>query len=207
MIVIVGKDGNMGKRYAAVLSHLGIEFSGYDVTTKPSEIRRLLDVGNKFIVATPTECHGNSIHEINDVARGVDILCEKPITKHDIELTYDQCESKKNNLYCVNQYEYLRKYEPQMSGSVSSYDYFNHGKDGIHWDCFQIYALAKHKVTVAETSPVWKCWSNGEKLNIADMDAAYIAMMKDFLGEKKRMWTKERIIATTKRIQDIAGVK
>jgi len=60
----------------------------------------------------------------------------------------------------------------------SHYDYFRHGNDGLVWDCLQIIALARSAPLLRETSPMWSSMINGKALNIAHMDAAYMAYVQ-----------------------------
>ena len=41
--------------------------------------------------------------------------------------------------------------------------------------------MAKGEVQLKNDSPIWDCWINGKDLNIADMDFAYIEMVKDWI--------------------------
>lgn len=199
MITIIGANGVMGRRYQAILKHLGKSYKGLDLGDDMHQMNK----ATKIIVATPTDTHDEVISQINNLKTDVDILCEKPITKNDIKKTYKQCEDSGNRLFCVNQYQYFFPHQRPEPNPVSMYDYFNHGKDGLHWDCFQIYALAKGSVTLGETSPFWKCVINDFRYDIAQMDIAYVAMIQDFLGPKKHMWPKELVIETTEKIKKL----
>ncbi len=132
------------------------------------------------IIATPTFNHLSSIRRL--AASGVPILCEKPIST-DIREVLELCrdmEKAKIKLRMVNQYEYMTL-DPAAAG-FTVYNYWNHGKDGLAFDCINILGLAKGEVNLGETSAVWTCAINGEVMSIADMDHAYIKMIRSWLG-------------------------
>lgn len=190
----------MGKRYCAILKHLGHTPLLVDLNTRlPTE------EFDHAIIATPTDDHLRSINEVLEwFPRTKHILCEKPIAKSSPVLLgafFDSLHSDGVNLYCVNQYQYLLDMDyALMTKGESWYSYYNSGKDGLHWDCFQIYALAKAEVVVDNDSPSWGCKINGTLIRPGDMDDAYIEMIRDFVGEKKNMWGKDIVLKTTEKI-------
>jgi hypothetical protein len=192
----------MGRRYQAILNYLGYWFVGIDLDATPEQ-RQIASLSKHFIVATPTQDHKLSIKWIlENTQEPVSILCEKPISTNEAELVslYSQVSMHGSNLYCVNQYAFMPHIELATTPEPSLYDYYNHGKDGLHWDCFQIYALAKGEVRLAEQSPLWTCVINGLPLQIKDMDRAYIKMLDNFLGDKSKMWRRDVVLSTTEKI-------
>lgn len=204
MVCVIGDRGVMGKRYSAILKYLKVPFCGHDIGDTHGEKTSQILQSSHFIIATPTKVHDDSINLINAHRNNVQILCEKPIVRHKVDSIFANCERKQNKLFCVNQYQYLSASLFQIGG-ITHYDYYNHGKDGLEWDCFQIMALGKGDITLKEDSPVWDCWINGTKASISEMDGAYVEMIKDFLGEQKHMWPKDLIISTTNRILKMTG--
>lgn len=164
-VLLLGSEGNMGKRYQAILRKLRISFTGVD----KNDIRPK-DKFSHVIIATPTDTHYDLIKEYKQYS--VPILCEKPITTNPNEL--EQIMIWKAKLTMVNQYAHMQMF--RASGS-SCYDYFKTGDDGLGWDCINILGMAKGKVTLMNKSPIWQCQLNGQTLRINDMDEAYISMI------------------------------
>jgi len=127
------------------------------------------------LIATPTDTHLPLIKE--HAARGVPILCEKPIVKSKEDL--EDLLGVKAQLSMVNQYEYLVSRSPEKGDCY--YDYWNSGRDGLAWDCINIIGLSFDPPHLGNSSPLWKCSINGRTLNIRDMDLAYIRMIGDWL--------------------------
>lgn len=79
----------------------------------------------------------------------------------------------------VNQYAHLRH---KGDGGPTIYDYWNHGKDGLAWDCISIVGLAEGMIHLSESSPVWTCQINGAAHYSSEMDYAYIDMIQSWLS-------------------------
>lgn len=202
MILLVGHLGNMGKRYSAILKSMRVDFVCCDAKEPASaSILNMCEI-DRVIVATPTATHLRVLEQLEfyQDEKPIDVLCEKPITKRPEE--FDRIRGLKHlRIYCVNQYAYLPEYD-RFKGATgrTHYNYYRHGDDGIAWDCFQLFHLATGSVTLNETSPVWKCRINGIEINSAGMDMAYVQMVTDFLGPKKRVWDLFVTEVTTKRV-------
>ncbi len=174
MIYIVGKNGNMGKRYAAILNYLDVEVCGHDLEgPNESEMKRAFG----FIVATPTANHLDDMKKLFIYEKP--ILCEKPFTKVMSDLAYfeDKNRSDLSLVQMVNQYQFLTK----PGKGETYYSYFKSGADGIHFDCINIIGLAHGRVALSNKSPIWDCMLNGTRLNLGMMDHAYIAMIKAWI--------------------------
>lgn len=200
-VLVVGADGNMGKRYCAILQSLGHQPVKFEIHDEWAPI-----ACDHIIVATPTPTHNAVLYEVfKALTRPSFVLCEKPISTEMMTLNamYDFATDNKCELFCVNQYAYLPEADtfndPKTFG-FTSYDYYKSGNDGLAWDCFQLFALAKNGISLSHASPVWKCRINGVSLDIKNMDSAYVAMIEDFLGKKERVWRKEIVIKAMKRI-------
>jgi hypothetical protein len=74
----------------------------------------------------------------------------------------------------------------QAGDGPSHYNYFRHGNDGILWDCMQIIGLANGPVEIKEDSPIWDCVINGNRLNLSDMDGAYVSFIRSWLNGNLR---------------------
>lgn len=131
------------------------------------------------IICTPTALHSTHIEQF--LPTGAPILCEKPITTSIRAL--DRLFPKlTDDVSMVNQYRFLRGRRDDVVDDMTMYDYFNHGRDGLAWDCISVVGLAKGNVVLGEKSPRWHCWINGERMSLADMDQAYIDMMSHWLA-------------------------
>jgi hypothetical protein len=178
-ILIMGADGNMGKRYAAILKFLKKDVIGVDAHHSPEDVKRCVRAADGIIIATPTATHLKLIKGLRRYKKP--ILCEKPFSKNIRELAqvledYHRSETPLNMVY-----QYKELVGSKAVGD-SEYDYFRHGSDGLLWDCIQIIGLAKGNVTIREESPVWRCQINGERLSLNMMDVAYVTHVKKWLA-------------------------
>ncbi len=170
--LIVGVKGGMGRRYGAILRHLNIDFLGID---KGDRLPKGFD---SVLLATPTETHIKDLRVLMQL--GKPILCEKPFSL-DLDQVLRICEKAVDQDYplrMVNQYEFL----PQGADGVTEYNFYNHGKDSLPWDCINIIGQAKGEILLGEDSPIWRCLLNGREQVLCDMDYAYIAMMQSWLS-------------------------
>lgn len=201
-ICVVGCNGNMGTRYQAILRSLNHTAIGWDEFHDSLLKRNLIDEADAFIVATPTDQHLTDLYFIHKMTsrRMGWILCEKPIVKSlaELEKLKSFGDDFLGRLRCVNQYAYLPEMElAKDERGITSYNYFRTGKDGINWDCFQLYALANKDIVLDNKSPVWRSRINGVPIKIAHMDQAYVDMIKDFLGPQEKVWGWDKIEKTT----------
>lgn len=170
-IAVLGCKGNMGRRYTAILKLLGHMSIGVDIDTPG-----ILSGIDGAIVATPTHTHFSLITDL--IGLDIPILCEKPISKNYEEILA-VCAIDELNLRMINQYE---MYDiPDNYGGKTYYNYFKTGSDGLLWDCINIIGLAKGDVDIKNDSPIWDCFINGFRLDLGDMDEAYIANIEDWL--------------------------
>lgn len=169
----------MGRRYSAILTHLGISHDGVDIQTPPDEKILAVSKADQIIIATPTDTHEDFIRLA--VRHRKRVLCEKPLLTDMTKLDslMEECREENAKLSMIFQYEEM--VHRNMRGA-SYYNYYKHGNDGIFWDCIQIIGLAKNEVTLHETSPIWKCKINGFQLDIGYMDLAYVLFIKKWLA-------------------------
>lgn len=174
-VLLIGSEGAQGKRYQAILKYLGVRIIRSDMTIEEPIVEPLKGV----IIATPTELHGAHIRRA--LCYQAPILCEKPISKNLLELKSVFSEVREDKIPFSMVYQYRQLLSPVENKEPSYYNYFRHGNDGLKWDCLQIIGNARGSVHLAETSPVWDCTLRGIKLNIADMDGAYVREIRDWL--------------------------
>ena len=180
-VFIYGFNGNMGRRYRAILDHLGHECGGYDFEGGGKRLFYFAPPqADCFLVASPTKTHCEILFDLKDCGRP--ILCEKPITKSMTQLEDLIAALKRagTRLQMVSQYDYLGI--PETAGETL-YDYYRHGSDGLLWDCINIIWHAKGEIILGEKSPVWHCQINGKWLNLGDMDRAYVTMLEWWLKD------------------------
>lgn len=189
-VYIAGCNGGMGRRYTAVLRHLGHVPTGFDIPgfheghELADKVRIEAESSDAVIIASPTETHISLLDFFAETDRP--ILCEKPISKNiaEIKRVMARLVRTRTKLRMVSQYDYI--VDPDFDGPTL-YDYFKSGPDGLYWDCINVVKHAKGKVTLRNESPVWNCWINGQKLNLGLMDQAYVEMMKDWLSRPEKI--------------------
>jgi len=185
-VFIVGIDGNMGQRYKACLTSIGVEVVGVDKNCNVGDHTRV----DGYIIATPTSAHLSDLATYGQYEKP--ILCEKPLTTSLTSLETFAHKYRKYliNIRMVNQYKYLidqHSYGDTTYGDTT-YDYFRSGKDGLAWDCINIVGLSNKRPVLESTSPVWYCMINGTTLGIEKMDRAYVAMIKDWVRDPRPNW-------------------
>jgi hypothetical protein len=180
MIALIGSEGSMGKRYQAILQYLDQKHLPLDRTLmSQDEILERASSCQKIIIASPTCTHLYYLRNL--LPTKADILCEKPVHKNTDELVdlHDFCRRSGLSYKMVMQYQELL--DPSADGSFSEYNYFRHGNDGLAWDCLQTLALSKGPVRLSQDSPVWYCMINGQRLQLSDMDQAYVNFIVKWL--------------------------
>lgn len=165
----------MGKRYKAIFKFLNLEYCCADIHSTPDQILKMVSRANRIVIATPTETHKKYLYDF--AMTGIPVLCEKPFSKNleEVEKILNVYARANNPLEMVAQYKMLDGHTGD-----SYYNFYNHGKDGLVWDCIQIIGLARGEVEVSETSPVWYCKLNGKEIDLRDMDGAYVKFFSNW---------------------------
>jgi hypothetical protein len=180
--LIIGANGSMGKRYQAIYEWLDYPYWAVDKELSREQILVRAKAADSIIVCTPTITHGELLRDFMPLQKP--ILCEKPISKDMDELneilTYAKRKALPFNM--VMQYEELLNDKGRDGDAKSEYNYFRHGNDGLVFDCLQIIALANGEIHLDDESPIWTCVINGQKINLSDMDQAYVSMIKKWRG-------------------------
>lgn len=192
-ILIMGGNGNMGRRYQAILKSLGVDYIVFDlaenlgVTRYYQTLRAHLYECDGVIIATPTKAHYQNLMEVIGFgASDVAILCEKPFSLNfdEVEACRRAVTSSSVKFQMVNQYRHVDRDRLRWHGEENEtiYDYYHSGTDGIFWDCINIIGLdTTGNITLKNDSPVWKCKLNGHYVNRSDVDQSYVAMVKLWL--------------------------
>lgn len=179
MIAIIGANGSMGKRYQAILSYLGEKFIPLDRdSTDEIQILQMCMNCDRVILASPTQTHVDWLYKL--LPLGKKVLCEKPVSKNIDDLNELMFFCNKNGYVFDMVMQYAELVDQESRGSTY-YNYFRTGNDGLVWDCMQIIGLAKDDIFIDNHSPIWKCRINGQQLSLADMDRAYLLMIRRWL--------------------------
>lgn len=176
MILLLGSEGSMGRRYKAIMNYSGIGHVCIDQhNAHQSVIMKYAKEVAGIIVATPTETHMSYLRML--MPYKTPIMCEKPVVKNISEWDeiIDLYEDTRCPLRMMFQYSLL---DDRRSKGLTKYDYYNHGKDGLLWDCFQPIALARGILEIKEESPIWRGILNGKELQSCEMDKAYVDYFK-----------------------------
>jgi hypothetical protein len=195
-VFIVGFEGNMARRYRAILNHLNIYNSGIDIGHTVHE--KDLECADGILICTPTDRHVDDVLFYSRYK--VPILCEKPLSKN-MERVYkcvEFCREHNVNLQLINQYQFLGN---TLGSGITSYDFYNTGKDGLAWDLISVIGLANGKIKLNDKSPLWRCYINGNKMNIGDMNHAYLSMISKWLEDPKP--NLEYIIHAHKKVEEM----
>lgn len=171
-VYIIGINGNMARRYKAILDYLGVDVYGHDIEFADTAMMYKAD---GFILATPTHTHVKELLKLLKYDKP--ILCEKPISKSIDELSF--LREKGDLITMVDQYNFLIN---RNSSGPSYYSYFKSGGDGLKWDCINIIGHSEEKPILGTSAPVWSCDINGHELDISGMDEAYIDMIQSWLS-------------------------
>lgn len=192
---LFGYAGNMGRRYFSILDRMaqGVEIVGVESGDKTDYDFDLA------IVATPVDSHFGICVDL--ISRGVPTLCEKPISKSEVELLTLQDASKRSStpLYMVNNWSHLCSMPAQTVDSIKIVNH-NTGPDGF-WDLIQPMFLLKPDAYLEIVPiPVFSVTVNSWRVyNREAFDWSYISMIDAFIsGNSGKLWTiSDAIVAHT----------
>jgi hypothetical protein len=177
----------MGRRYQAILRHLGRRVCPLDVEARPAEVERLARHAEGIVLATPTGTHAAYCQLLEALA--VPLLCEKPVTM-DLP-TLEVILRRPGPFAMMAQYAMLD--DPAASWETA-YNFYQSGSDGLAWDCVTLLGLARGPVTLRAESPVWRCRLNGRALTLDAVGQAYVDFVASWLerpGFQDRAWVRE----------------
>lgn len=200
-ILIVGNNGNMGRRYEHICRWYGRKTIGIDVGDKiprPTEVDRA-------IIATPTDSHIEAAMWCAHY--GIPFLCEKPISKNigDVTALRDVCRKNESNGYMVCNWSFTGHGKRYCPGTHTvSYDCWNTGKDGLWWDCIQLVALAidKNNISLKNESPTFFATIDGMIVGLDTIAHSYVMMIHSFLNSPDDLWSLDVAVDATKRVID-----
>jgi hypothetical protein len=187
-VYLVGANGNMGKRYQAVLKWIRLPYKTRDLDHDEG-----IEGCDGVIIATPTYTHEALAEQYMHT---YPVLCEKPIwtqrynfytrfSRDDEGMWRAKDFRDYSRLRMLNQYRHVLANAQQTRASNTYYNYYKHGGDGLIFDCINIYGNMKDfetsNVELKEESPVWGCCIDGKILDLADMDQAYVTEIFDWV--------------------------
>ena len=158
-----------------------LNHTGIDIDHSRGDVRRILEKEkiSHVIIATPTHTHYGWLTFLKDFD-GIRILCEKPITKNLGELL----EIIGWGLDLTMMYQYLHakiNATEKNPSSLTSYNFYNHGNDGLVWDCIQLIGLADGEISLREDSPTWETRINGRKVYPGSINNSYVEFLNDWI--------------------------
>lgn len=208
-VLVMGSSGNMGRRYCAILRYLGhsvIEWDTAGIIEANVPRGTRLTGWDAAIIATPTDTHWGALDDLAYPhprhAQRRSVLMEKPMGKtvEEVEQMFSVAEDGNFELSCVNQYGFLPEATRFLEYTgPTSYNYFNSGRDGLAFDCFQMFLYARAGVSLANYSVAWSCTINGVQIDQRGMDWAYVLMVSDFLNQRKNVCGKDAVLRATKK--------
>jgi hypothetical protein len=193
-ILIIGASGNMGKRYSAIVSYLGHRAVCLDIN---NDIAHYLAYHKgPAIIASPTAEH--LVHIEQCLEYSIPCLCEKPLHKNndpeyisDLEMAA-YGKDVDIRMVCNWKFAYdiarneMRGILPECSNSVS-YNCWNTGKDGIAWDCIQLFHFDASP-ELKNDSPYLIARINNVDITEKHIAQSYVEMIKAWLSTPNKLW-------------------
>jgi hypothetical protein len=182
MILLIGGNGSIGRRYQSVIRALEYPFEIYD-----NPKHKAGDPWNKNVshalICTPTETH---TFWAKECARAeIPFLCEKPFSKR----PSDALRFKDAKAFVVNNYNFLPC--AQVPRKIY-YNFYNTGKDGLVWDVCQLVYLAWKngvELEVTRDSFWWDMKWGQHQVPYNDIERSYYYMVKAFMtGDATNLW-------------------
>jgi hypothetical protein len=198
MILLIGSEGSIGRRYKAVLEELNLKFREHDLA-EMHRFHQNVEGITHAIIASPTPTHFGyclALEKLN-----IPYLCEKPVTKNilEAERLYQECTRG----FVVNNWAFLgTNADLAPSPTEITYDFYNTGRDGLLWDVCQLIYLAHvtgAHLTVSRISATWDVTWNGVQVPYSYIENSYIQMVRAFIeGDTKMLWSLRRGCEMTK---------
>ena len=188
MILLIGGNGAIGKRYQAILRHLEKRYEVLDIDApnQKSVLNLCLTGMTHVIIATPTPTHLGYIEALRET--GIPFLIEKPLSKDCGALRWMDLKGLEKG-FVVNNYAFIT--DTHLTSSIE-YDFFNTGKDGLIWDVRQLVYIAyisKGDLQVKRDSFTWDCRFNGIEVEYKTVEYSYLIMIESFLnGDHQGLW-------------------
>jgi len=202
-VLVIGSKGNMGRRYMAILKHLGIECEGFDTDVsvhiggESYKLKWMLPdtTYDRAIIACPTEHHLEYCTRLE-----VPMLCEKPISTNS-----EAIKQLSGDISMVNNWAFLlpKVLKPESCSIV--YNFYNTGNEG-KWDLIQPLYLSNGNFEIKRDSPVFRLTINSYMINMEMVQASYVKMVENWL-EDKNMWNLSMAYDAHKKVERYNGKK
>ena len=182
MIALIGGEGSIGRRYAAILRYFDMKYVVVDPVREDYD-RALRVKVERAIVCTPTAMHYQGVKWCME--KDIPILCEKPLSINQREC-FELGRYKKG--FVVNNYQHVFQRFQNEKFNIK-YNYYNTGKDGVAWDCCQLIYMDP-KVEIRTDSPILTIWVNNSRITHENIERGYMTMIRAFMAEEKeKLWT------------------
>lgn len=192
-ILVIGSNGNMGRRYMVILKYLGVESVGIDLGMNFEIAMQSFD---RAIIATDTPAHQVWVESM--IHRGIPFLCEKPISKDLGFLDWLKHKSAEGRM--VSNWAFVKPGQILSPGKHEiEYDCYNTGKDGLAFDCIQLIHLAKGFPKLQTDCPTFKASIDGELITLDAIADSYVTMIKTWLTEPEKLWNLEEAKKATEK--------
>ena len=184
MILLIGSEGSIGKRYQAILRHLSIEYQCFDPVLGQME-PDWNDV-DKVLIASPTDTHYYWCQRSLD--KGIPFLCEKPVSKNveEVSAIASRCKLTGIDGRMVCNYKFvLGRKKPIVD------DYFRTGGDGVYWDLIQLLYL-NPELKFYTKCPIWTLITEHDVIRYGNLENSYVAMIISWVGgHNDHLWNME----------------
>jgi len=200
MILLIGGNGSIGKRYRAILDYLEYPYQIFEVHDHFEDLDHASI--KRALICSPTPKH---LEHASMVARlEIPFLCEKPTSK---DLFEAQEIAKLPNGFVVNNYAYAVPFQPGQTNQTLAYDFYNTGKDSLVFDVCQLVYLSylrAYSLSVRKRSFHWSLVLNGKEIPYKHIELSYLWMLQDFLhGNPKSLWSVKQGLEMTQMCLDI----
>lgn len=192
MILLVGGEGSIGRRYQTILRNLDI----------PHRVKEFYDNLNldgitKAIIATPTKLHYDHCKWFENT--GIPLLVEKPVSKNKEEVL--DLINRGLEFYVVNNWSFVLPIGMTPGKSEIRYNFYNTGRDGLWWDAIQLVYIAEKlncPIRVETKSPTWDVFMGNFKIPYSFIEQSYVEMIRAFYdGDYGKLWNKHQALEQT----------
>lgn len=193
----------MGRRYAAILRYLGMDYETWDIADGCH--RPPLAGFSHVLIATPTDTHVSQIQQC--VGTGVThVLCEKPLCMDATRVATlrDECQSLRTYIHIVCNWSYVLPWRLTPESVNLTYRNWYTGPHGADWDCCQLHYLQRDRQPAfVEEGPAFMAFVDGYPVSLADIDRSYIAMLRDWYEAPSHLWGLADAVAMERKVEAI----
>jgi hypothetical protein len=198
-VLVIGSRGNMGRRFSAIIRHLGHDLLEYDPPAAPymPDFKEC----DACIIATPVVGHMPYLKTIMPVKP---VLCEKPLSFDLAQVKAAASYAGKQGCaaYMVNNWAFVGHHREPMSEGSIVVNTWNTGTDG-DWDLIQPLYLVEDisNFECVRKYPWLSVAINGVGYGRDDFDISYVEMVQAFLdGEYDKLWPVANMVTAHERV-------